>query len=71
VTIRGNKVFVSWNGATDVARWQLELDGQPGLAIAKTHFENALPLARDAKTVTVVALSASGIELGRSKPISP
>ena len=70
-TVRGNKVFVSWNGATDVARWQLELDGQPGLAIAKTHFENALPLPRDAKRVTVVALSASGTELGRSKPISP
>ena len=71
VTIRGNKVFVSWNGATDVARWQLELDGQPGLAVAKTHFENALPLPRDVKRVTVVALSAGGTELGRSKPISP
>ena len=71
VSIRGNKVFVSWNGATEVAKWQLEFDGQPGPTIAKTRFENALPLKQKAKRIAVVALSASGAELGRSKTISP
>jgi hypothetical protein len=71
IAVKGNKVFVSWNGATDVAKWQLMLDGNPGLSIAKTHFENALPLPPNVKRVAVVALSASGTELGRSKTLSP
>jgi Arylsulfotransferase (ASST) len=71
IAVRGNKVFVSWNGATDVARWQVELDGQPAGTVSKTHFESALPLGGKAKRITVVALDASGREIGRSRTISP
>ena len=68
--VRGNKVFVSWNGATEVAKWQVVADGKPGLTIAKTRFENALPLPAGAKRVAVVALDARGATLGRTKTIS-
>lgn len=70
VRLRGNKVYVSWNGATEVAKWQLELDGARGLTVAKRHFEDGLSVPASAKSVAVVALSANGTELGRSKTIS-
>jgi hypothetical protein len=71
VAIRGNKVFVSWNGATEVASWHLIVDGKPGPTIAKTHLENALPLPQNAKHVAVVALDSGKRELARSKTVSP
>jgi hypothetical protein len=71
VAVRGNKVFVSWNGATEVAKWRLVADGHPGQTIAKTAFETALPLPAAAKEVAVVALDSKGATLGRSKTISP
>jgi hypothetical protein len=68
--ISGNKVYVSWNGATEVAKWQLVVDGRPVATVSKRRFETGLALPGGAKQVTVVALSASGTELGRSKTIS-
>jgi hypothetical protein len=68
--ISGNRVYVSWNGATEVAKWQLVVDGRPVATVAKRRFETGLTLPGGAKEVTVVALSASGTELGRSKTIS-
>jgi len=69
--IRGKKVYVSWNGATEVARWQVELDGNPAATALKRGFETALPIGSNPKHVVVVALSASGTELGRSKTLTP
>ena len=69
--IRAGKVYVSWNGATEVARWQLELDGKPAATAPKRGFETVLPIAGNPKKVVVVALSASGTELGRSKTLAP
>jgi len=68
--ISGNRVYVSWNGATEVAKWQLVADGRAVATVAKRRFETGLTLPGGAKQVTVVALSASGTELGRSKTIS-
>jgi Arylsulfotransferase (ASST) len=71
VAVRGNKVFVSWNGATEVVKWRLVADGKPGLTIAKTQFENAFPLPSGAKQLAVVALDGRGATIGRSKTIAP
>jgi hypothetical protein len=70
IRIRGNKAYVSWNGATDVAKWRAVVDGRSGSTIAKRHFEDALIVPASARQVAVIALSASGAELGRSKTIS-
>jgi hypothetical protein len=70
VAIR-DKVYVSWNGATEVAKWRLVVDGRPAQTIAKSRFENAFPLPAGAKQVAVLALDASGATIGRSKTISP
>jgi len=70
VAIRGDKVFVSWNGTTEVKSWRLVADGHPGTTIAKTQFENALTLPANAKQVAVDALDANGHVVGRSKTIS-
>ena len=69
--IRGNKVFVSWNGATEVRSWRLIVDGTPAKTVPKTNFETALTLSQGAKQVAVVALDKSNRELARSKTISP
>jgi hypothetical protein len=71
VAIEGQKAYVSWNGATDVARWRLLVDGRPAADAPKHGFETALPLPANARRVAVVALDARGAELGRSKTISP
>jgi len=71
VASRGTKVFVSWNGATEVRFWRLIADGKPGATVPKTAFENALPLPTNAKQVAVAALDANKRELARSKAISP
>jgi Arylsulfotransferase (ASST) len=71
IATRDHKVFASWNGATEVRKWQLVVNGQPGSTRTKTAFENALPLPTEAKRVAVRALSASGTTLGTSKTIAP
>jgi hypothetical protein len=54
---RGQTVYASWNGATDVAAWKIEPGGP---VVARTGFETALPLLPG----TVVALDARGRALG-------
>jgi Arylsulfotransferase (ASST) len=71
VAVKGTRIFVSWNGATEVAKWQLVADGKPGLTIAKNRFENALPLPAGAKKIAVRALSASGATIDTSKTVTP
>ena len=71
VAVRDDKMYVSWNGATEVARWRLVVDGRAAQTIVKSAFENVFPLPAGAKHVAVVALNASGATIGRSKTISP
>jgi hypothetical protein len=71
VATLGHKAYVSWNGATEVRKWQLVADGQPGATRPKRGFETSLPLPDGAKRIAVRALSASGATLGTSKTITP
>lgn len=65
-------LFVSWNGATGVARWQVReaastASGQRVVAsAAATGFETSLPLGNGSGSVQAVALDSAGRELGRS-----
>jgi len=67
-------VYVSWNGATEVAAWRLDSGLRPGSlragsAVARTGFETALRTTPGDKYAAAVALDASGHVLGRSKAI--
>jgi hypothetical protein len=71
----GTTVYVSWNGATEVARWQvLAGDSAAGLAVAGTAprrgFETQIRLPDLAPAVQVRALDASGQVLGQSGVVS-
>ena len=68
------RLYVSWNGATEVARWRLEAgparnDLQPVLTRPKQRFETSFPSPRGVRFATAVALDASGQILGRSNTI--
>jgi hypothetical protein len=74
---RGDRVTVSasWNGATEVARWQVLAGAsadalQPvGSPARRTGFETDVELRIDAQLVAVRALDASGQELGTSRAV--
>ncbi|HEY2771713.1 MAG TPA: arylsulfotransferase family protein [Solirubrobacteraceae bacterium] len=66
-------VYVSWNGATDVARWRVLTGGsraalQPGPTAAKQHFETAISLHTSAAYIAVQALDSHGQVLATSVP---
>ena len=74
IAIAGGKVYVSWNGATNVAKWQVlagkandDLAAGPG--VAKSGFETAIPLPAKGKYVAVQALDTSGRVLAVSKTL--
>ena len=66
--------YVSWNGATEVARWQV-LAGANAQALHRVAerdtegFETALPFETDKAVVAVRALNARGAVLGTSPPV--
>jgi hypothetical protein len=75
VAVSGGKLYVSWNGATEVAKWQL-LSGKgsgslrPGVVVPKRGFETALPLRGIAgDEVAVRALDRNGRVLATSRPV--
>jgi hypothetical protein len=65
-------IYASWNGATQVARWEV-LGGASSKHLSKLTtatkggFETAIPLARSASLYEVVGLNSKGKVLGRSK----
>jgi hypothetical protein len=68
------RVYVSWNGATEVASWRLESGRRPGSlragsAVARTGFETSLRTTPGDKYARAVALDALGHVLGRSHAI--
>jgi hypothetical protein len=64
-------VWASWNGATEVARWEVLGDGGAVVASGRRRgFETELS-ARRSRSVTVRALDASGNVLGSSRTIRP
>lgn len=72
--VQNNYVYASWNGATEVAAWQLEVwDGRdlngpifiPLLQVEKDGFETAIEIPdTDNRFFRVVALDAQGTVLG-------
>ena len=67
----GATAHVSWNGATEVARWRADV-GQarnalrPATTVRRAGFETAVPLGHRRGFVSLVALDAHGTELGAS-----
>jgi hypothetical protein len=70
--VRGQTVYVSWNGATEVSSWQLlqgprKTELRPIRAVAKTGFETRIPLrTEDAGWIAIRALDRRERALGRS-----
>lgn len=65
---------MSWNGATEVATWQLLAGSAPEqldvvAAAAKRTFETGMPVPTGAAYVAVQALGAEGKVLGTSKVV--
>jgi arylsulfotransferase ASST len=59
-------VWVSWNGATDVASWRVHPDRGPVSTWPRSRFETAITLDRRTRAVVVEALDASGAVLASS-----
>jgi hypothetical protein len=69
------RVYVSWNGATDVARWRLEAGTSVGalapvLTSRSGGFETVLRLPGSVRFVVAQALDAGGRVLARSRPVA-
>jgi hypothetical protein len=67
-------VYASWNGATDVHRWQLLAGARgerlaPVASVRSQGFESALPVDRAGPLVAVRALDAAGRPLGQSRTL--
>lgn len=67
-------VYVSWNGATEVAAWIVRGGSSPSslkpVALApRQGFETAIPLGSASGYAAVTAVNASGQELGSSAPV--
>jgi outer membrane protein assembly factor BamB len=70
----GGPLYVSWNGATEVAAWQLQTGTRAtGLtgsgSIPRAGFETMMQAPAGAAYAAAVALDASGRPIGRSKTI--
>lgn len=67
LVLKGDRAYVSWNGATEVKKWRLVDDSGKELAEATKHdFETTLKLPKGSATVAAQALDASGKVLGTS-----
>jgi hypothetical protein len=74
IALAGGKAYVSWNGATDVARWQVLVgkanDDLSVVASArKSGFETAIPFQAGGKYVAVQALDRKGAVIGVSRTV--
>jgi hypothetical protein len=70
----GHLLHVSWNGATEVASWQLELGTSPTAfrverAVPRTHFETHIAVPAGTRYARVAALDARGAVLRRSAAV--
>ena len=75
VVVRGNTVYVSWNGATEVVRWQVLAGSdrkklRPVKTVAKGAFETAIPV-QEASFYAVRALDRNGDVLATSRTVKP
>jgi len=75
IAVAGGKVYVSWNGATEVKRWQVLVgnandDLTVVAAAAKSGFETAIPFHAKGQFVAVQALDGKGRVIGVSRTLS-
>jgi hypothetical protein len=74
IAVAGRTVYVSWNGATDVARWQV-LVGKANddlLVVAsakKNGFETSIPFRAKGRFIAVQALDGKGKVVGVSRTL--
>ena len=74
LAVRADRVYASWNGATEVASWQL-LEGtsasdlRHSQTVPRTGFETPLTLAAQTRSAAVVALDRVGAPLGTSTTV--
>lgn len=71
----GPVAHVSWNGATEVARWQLHLGQRHGALragpiVSRNGFETVIPLPRSRGFVRASALDRAGRPLGVSRVVA-
>ena len=66
--VQDGAVHVSWNGATEVARWQVRAGGRTIAAAPRSGFETRIPVPAGATALTVRALDARGRVLGTALP---
>jgi hypothetical protein len=76
LAISGTSAYVSWNGATEVARWQLLAGAaagrlRPVRTVPKRGFETAMPIPAAARHIAVRALARDGTVLGTSRTLPP
>jgi hypothetical protein len=76
VVVAGAAAYASWNGATDVARWQVlagPAAGQlkPVQTVAKNGFETPIRLEKSAAFYAVKAIGRDGNVLGTSVAVAP
>jgi hypothetical protein len=69
-------LYASWNGATNVAAWQVLAGSRagslrPGPTFGRAGFETAMAVSSPARYVAVRAISAYGKVLGTSKALRP
>jgi hypothetical protein len=74
IAVAGTKVYVSWNGATEVTRWQVLVgkanDDLSVVATARmSGFETAIPFRAKGKYIAVQALDRKGKVLGVSRTL--
>ncbi|KAJ6601119.1 ASST-domain-containing protein [Mycena vulgaris] len=74
VAIQNNAVYVSWNGATEVAQWSLmqgdAMDSWSNVTnVTRAGFETSIALG-SAKVVQLAALDANGAVLAKSNALS-
>jgi hypothetical protein len=68
---RGDRVYASWNGATEIASWRL-LEGvggsdlRPTQTVPRTGFETPVAVGAQTRSVAVAALDRTGALLGTS-----
>jgi hypothetical protein len=65
--LRGRTVYVSWNGATQVARWQVLAGSRVITTAAKTGFETHIVLRTAASGLVVRALDADATVLATAR----
>jgi hypothetical protein len=66
---RSVRVWASWNGATEVARWRVLAGGRRAGSARFAGLETLIRARTRAREVTVEALDAGGDVLGRSEPV--